>query len=84
MSERVGKLSVSVCHVCSASSVVRGQESTDYGTDQLGEWSSHSSEGDTDPEAGQEEEEEEEEEGEEEAGVIEEPPPMRLRSTSKV
>ena len=53
----------------------REEETIDYGTDQLEEWSSHSSEGDTE----QEEEEEEEEEAEE-------PPPMRLRSqtTTKV
>ena len=57
------------------------EEATDYATDQLGEWSSHSSEGETDPE-------EEEEEEEEEAGVVdEETPSMRLRSraaTAKV
>ena len=54
------------------------EEATDYATDQLGEWSSHSSEGETDPE----------EEEEEEAGVVEEETPsMRLRShvaTAKV
>ena len=51
----------------------------DYGTDQLGEWSTHSSEGDTDTEAEGEEEEEEEEE---EAGALveEERASMRLRS----
>lgn len=41
----------------------------------MGEWSSHSSEGETDPE----EQEEEEAEGEEE-GVTGDPSPIRLRS----
>lgn len=44
----------------------------------MGEWSSHSSEGETDPE-----EQEEGEEGEvEDSGVTEDPPPIRLRSHS--
>lgn len=44
----------------------------------MGEWSSHSSEGDTDPE----EQEEGEGEVEEEAGVTRDPSPIRLRSHS--
>ncbi|CAI8044207.1 hypothetical protein GBAR_LOCUS24545 [Geodia barretti] len=64
----------------------RPPESVDYGTDHLGEWSSQSSEGETDVEETEKDEgEEEEEEGEEEAGALAEP---RLRShtssTSKV
>ncbi|CAI8044206.1 hypothetical protein GBAR_LOCUS24545 [Geodia barretti] len=56
----------------------RPPESVDYGTDHLGEWSSQSSEGETDVEETEKDEgEEEEEEGEEEAGALAEP---RLRS----
>ena len=68
--------SLSLCTVASKS---REGDTTDYGTDQMGEWSSQSSEEEEDTEQQEEEEEEEEEE-------VEEPPPMRLRSqtTTKV
>jgi hypothetical protein len=65
----------------------RPPESVDYGTDHVGEWSSQSSEGETDVEETEKDEEEEEEE-EEEAGALAEPASVRLRShtssTSKV
>ena len=69
----------------SASSDIRSGEGVDYGTDKLGEWSSHSSEGETDPE-GEGEGEGEEEEEEEEAGALPEPSAsVRQRSsTTKV
>ena len=51
-----------------ASDESRSREEVDYATDQMGEWSSHSSE--TYPE----------EREEEEAGALEEPVPVRLRS----
>ena len=66
------------CSIAVVASRTREKETTDYATDQLGEWSSQSSEGDTDTE----EEQGDEEEGEEEAGAMEEPSPMRLRSHS--
>ena len=58
---------------------------TDYATDQMGEWSSQSSEGEgeegEEEEAGEIDEEEEAEEEEEEVGAGQEPPvSMRLRS----
>jgi cobalamin biosynthesis Mg chelatase CobN len=57
----------------------RPPESVDYGTDHVGEWSSQSSEGETDVEETEKDEEEEEEE-EEEAGALAEPASVRLRS----
>ena len=64
-----------------ASDESRSRDVVDYGTDHMGEWSSHSSEGETDPEEAEKDEEEEEEE-EEEAGALEEPASVRLRSSS--